>query len=219
MARDFLIPGEVMVHVKGNGALNLSGTAFFSTGQFHELGLAPEQVRIVPNFRYRDALTDSFGPDVPPEVMTQLADVSFRILLIHHDRFVLDAMLAESLGGLRDDVIPPGGLGPTLAAGLLAPCGTPLGKLKPLYASGNNYFGVQLTCGQALSGRPWRFPACYLVGPPVEYPLGSEVTVPVLNVRAIPYKVPPTVLVTSGGVNVPGEILSSGVPLWYRYSG
>jgi len=217
MPREFFVPGEIMVYVKGNGALALSGAT--SIGQFHELGLAPEQIRITPNFRHRDLYADAFGPDIPPEVVWQLSDVHLRISLVHYDHFVLDAMLAESMGGLRDTFDPVGPGSPTLAAGILAPHGRPLGKLKPLYASGNNFFGLMLDGGQALSGRPWRFPACYLTGPPVELPLGTQVSIPVLSVRAIPYVVPANQLVGSGQATRLGELRSSGAPLWYRYSG
>lgn len=217
MPRDFVVPGEVMVYVKGNGALALSGAV--GTGQFHELGLAAEQIRITPHLRHRDVHCDGFGPDVPPEVLWQLADVTIRVPLSHHDPHVLDAMLAESMGGLRDDFDPPGPGNPTLAAGLLGPHSRPLGKLTALYVSGNNYFGLMLDGADALSGRPWRFPACYLTGPVVEIPLGTQVSLPVLTVRAIPYRVPPNQLVTSGQPTRLGEIRSSGVALWYRYSG
>ena len=206
-----------MIYVKGNGTLALSGG--IAGGQFHELGLASEQVRITPNFRYRDVFTDNFGPDVPADVLWHLADVTIRLPLIHYDDRVLDAMISESMGGIRDEFVPGPGMGPTQRAGICAAAGTPMGGLIPLYLSGNHYFGLQLDGGQAISGRPWRFPACYLTGPPVEYPLGTQVTVPVLTVRAIPYRINQSELTLSGGQMIPNEVFSSGAPLWFRYSG
>lgn len=190
MTRDFRINGETMIKVKGGQ--HMSGRAIANLA---ELGLTTGPVVITPTFMHYDKRVDDFGPDVPADVLWNLADVRIRATLIHYDADVLDTCIKESMGG--------GLPGFFNEAGLCGPAGTPLGKGKALFASGNNLISVNLLSPQL--NNPWRFPACYLTGPPIELPLGTQASAVLINWRAIPYK--PLV---SGGIS------SSGAPLWYR---
>ena len=197
MGRSFVIPGEAMVEVKGNGALCLSGAA--PNGQLCQLGLSVDEIRVIPSFVHHDIRADDYGTEIPAEIMWMLADVRISMLLNHVDQFVLDAVLAESMaGGVEQDQ----DLG---WAGYMAPAGTLMGGNRALHTPGNHY--TSLNIRTPVQGYPWNFPAAYLTGPPIEIPLGVNVSQYRLNWRAIPY---------SYYVSVDSEIRSSGVPLWTR---
>jgi hypothetical protein len=202
MPRDFRINGETLVKVKGGA--HLSGHV---VGNLTELGLAVDQITVVPKFRHQELKVNDFGPDVPAEVLTMLAEVMIRMNLVHYDHSALDVCIAEAMGGTGDFFTE---------AGTLAPAGTPLGAGIALHASGNHYISVNLL--SPVLDRPWRFRACYLADQPIEYPLGTKASVVSLTWRCIPYTTFTSVvsLSTSGQPTVGGEILSSGVVLWDR---
>lgn len=205
MTRAFQINGETLVRVRGGA--HMSGVAI---GTVSELGLASESIQVIPRFVHKDIKCDDFGPDIAADMMTQLADVTIRMQLIHYDRDVLDICMDESMGGGRGGVF-------IRNAGVLPPAGTILGGLKPLFASGNHFISLNLASPQLVY--PWRFPAAYLTGQPLEIPLGSKSSIVVAEWRAIPYVVPPrvtTLSAASGTMSSVGEIQSSGALLWDR---
>ena len=157
-----------------------------------QLGLASEESRITPNYVHMDVKVDDFGPQIPAEVLAQMSDVNIAMRLIHYDRNVLDACLAESLG-LN---------GGNFAAGIMTPAGYPLGQNLPVLASGCHYISLNLTSPQL--NFPWRFPASFLTGPPVIIPLGTTTTIADLNWRTVPYARQTPLI----------EIQSSGRVLW-----
>ena len=89
MTRAFNIFGESLVTVYGGD--HLSGSAFTSGGA--QLGLSLDQIKITPRFHHRDVHTDDFGPDIPPEVLWNLADIRINMTLVHYDYDVLDTSL------------------------------------------------------------------------------------------------------------------------------
>lgn len=194
MGRNIQVPGECMVEVKGNAALNLSGEGFYTAGQLHQLGLAVDQIQVTPVFRHRDIRSDDFG-ETPPEIMNQAHEVNVKMTLIHFDEDVLNACIMESMGGGVYDVD---------TFGRLAPGGRLLGNNKPLMTSGCHYISLGL---RTAVGEPWYFPAAYLAEQPAVYPVGVQAQAAALNWRAIPYQ-----FYRSAGA----EILSSGVQLWQR---
>lgn len=208
MAREFVIPSETLVKVKGGAHFGSRPIAILS-----ELGLTSEEIRITPRFYHRDVPVDDFGRDeAPPEVRWGTAVVDIPMTLIHFDTDVLELCFAESMGGGR--FIPGGGL-PTALAGTFPPAGRPMGAGLPLFSSGNHL--ISLSFVSAL-GAPWRFRAAYLTQTPFVYPLGTKAAAVDLNWRCIPY----VSLVPSGvspsDPNLPlfrtNEVLSSGAVLW-----
>ncbi len=208
MSRKFVINGECFVQVKGNGAIAelAKNPPDPLVGSLQDLGLTTESVTIIPRFSHYAVKADDFGPDVPAEILWNLAEVRISMTLVHYDDFVLDAVIAESMcGGVGD-----GPIGVVGWAGQMMPAGTPMGGNKPLYTSGNHYIGLNIS--SPILGFPWRFPATYLASQPVVIPLGTRRSEVQLNWRAIPYqfysgdnKTQPLV-----------EIVSSGVELWTR---
>lgn len=167
MSRDFFVNGETMVSVKGN--VNTS------IGSITQLGLSDTQIRITPDFRHRDLIVDSFGPEVPVDVQSFLASVAVNMTLVHFDRDVLDTCLRESLG--------------MSAIGAMPRAGTLLGSGDARFGGANKFIGLNLL--SPVGNKPWRFYAAYLVGPPMEFPLGTEKSIVTLNWRCIPYAVDP----------------------------
>lgn len=197
MPRDVVIPGECLVRVKGSTATSMSQT--------QELGLASEGVSITPRFRHRDIKADDFGPDIPAEVMWNLADVTIDMTLVHFDDVILNCCMAESMCG-RGNVtqVTMGQVGTLAAAGSL------LGNNLALYASGNHYVSLNLQMARfAIGGeafyRPWTFPTCYLTSEPLKIPVGTDRQLVQMQWRAIPY-----------GQMVNGEVRSAGSILFTR---
>lgn len=216
MPRDFVVNGETLVSVKGG--------AHWPNAQpirdLSELGLASEGIHVSPRFYHRDVHVDDFGPDVPPEVLWQLAEVRVRMTLIHFDEYVLDCCIAEAMGGpVSFEVDIPPNLHPVRpSVGNFNPCGKPLGGGVPRLSSGNHYISLNLSSPVLL--KPWRFLTCYLTGPPLEIPLGTSRTAAVCEFRAIPYAFP-TSKTTLGAGGEPNtvewnDLSSSGVILWDR---
>ncbi len=187
--RDFFTNGETMVYVRG-GAHLAEGLG----GDRTELGLALDDVKVIPRYIHRDVHVDDFGPEVPAEVLSMIAEVNVRMTLSHYDNLMLRVLQAGSLGSFNND-------------GTMPPAGTPLGQNKELFSSGCNYFSMELASPQA--NDPITFRTGYLAMQPVVLPLGTTYSKVDLNWRFIPYKPIPS---TGAG----GEIKSSGAILWYR---
>ena len=186
MSRDYYISGPCMVQVKG-----MTGTAIENV---EELGTAQEQVQIIPRFIHQDINVDDFGPDIPPEVMAMLMEVSIRMTLVNFDRAILETCMAESVGGGTFGTLP--------GAGIL------MGGYVDRFAEGNHYIGVNLTSPSL--DQPWRFKHCFLTGQPVEWPVGADHSAVRLTWRCIPYTNPTN---TAGD---PTELVSAGVALFDR---
>src|ERR1700733_288058 len=133
MPRDFVVNGECLVQVKG-GAQFGSGEAICVLS---DLGLADSPVVITPTFYHKDILVDDFGPNVPAEVMWNIAEVNIRMALIHYDIDILDICMAEAMGGAPDNSpgfeFPDGEI--LSPAGTLAPAGALLGNNVPMFSS------------------------------------------------------------------------------------
>lgn len=213
MPRDFVINGECLVSVKGGRHTTDREDGKGPIAIVSELGLSSEEISVSPRYYYQDWYVDDFGSHVPAEVQWKLADVTVGMTLIHYDPVVLDICLDEAMGG---------GSAPIGEAGdVLAPCGLPLGNGLPLFSSGCHYVSLNLT-SQVL-GKNWRFPASYLLGPPLRIPLSTKATAVVLEWRAIPYIAPvtsgpsltqPDAIAINGAAYIPRELQSSGVRLW-----
>lgn len=191
MARDYRIAGETLVIVKG-GAHLVSGSVGRGIADGRELGLSADAIQLSPRFIHQDIKVDDFGPQIPADVMWNLADITIRMNLVHYDREVLDVVARESCGGGR-------GLW-----GVLAPTGTIMGGNKFIFSSGWHYMSLNLRTNDDFS---WRFRAAYLSVPPIEIPLSTRRSVTQLTWRAIPYREPTSLF-------NPGEIVSSGVVLF-----
>lgn len=230
MARDFQIFTEALVRVRGGA--HLSGVMSTVT----DLGLAEKPITIRPNWVHRDIHYDDFGPNVPPEVMWMLADVQISMRLVHYDQLILDTCMIEAeAGGSAFSAAAVAAA--TRFAGTLAPAGSLMGNNLPLFASGNHYISMSIVpaIGPLGNQLPYRFPSCYLTGPAVVLPLGTEKTLAEVTWRAIPYTPYPlatSLVFTSGTSGTPGmqmlggggatytavygEPLSSGAILWDR---
>lgn len=184
IVQDFNINGECMVYVKGGE--HLSGRPMHVKT---ELGLSNTNVVLSFQHSQKELMVDDFGPDTPADIIALISSVKLTIPLIHFNREVLGMCLDESWGGANN--------------GILAPGGKLLGGNKPLYASGNHFVAVSLASHITGIETPWRFKACYMMGPPMEYPLGVGASLIQTTWRAIPY----TQMVS-------GEIRSSGAILW-----
>ena len=215
MARDFHIPGEVLVQVKG-GEHSTSGLVGnnFAIATIRELGLASEGIHVLPRFFHEDVYVDDFGKNVPPEVQWNLADATIRMTLVHYDRRILATCIAESMGGAKPNRVPPIDLG---REGILKPAGSLMGNNLAPFSSGWHYISLNLSAPEM--DYPWRFPSCYLQDPPIDIPLGTEKQMVLLNWRAIPYGFQPPQSTSfdyfGGETIIEGrEITSSGQVLW-----
>lgn len=184
MGRAWQIFGESLIRLRfGAHAQNdvrVSGTSPAVAGKLiYELGLAAENITIVPKILHHDIHADDFGPEAAPDTMWMLGDVSIRMTLIHYDDGVLNLGLANSMGGMNMNY-----LGETLA---MPPAGTLLGGGRPLYTSGCYYMGLNILPGTGRLQQPWNFPAAYLAMPPMELPLGTSPSNVRLTWRALPY--------------------------------
>ena len=208
MARDFRIPGETLVKVKGRGAFDTLATSIGDPGlRLFELGLADRNIVIIPRWHHSDMLVDDFGPFVPADVMWMLSDCLIEMHLIHYDNAVLEACYAESMGG--------SGVGAdgNHDAGIMASAGTPMGGWIAAQSTGNHYMSLSLLC-PAL-GFNWRFPTSYLTTMPLKIPVGTKASIVELHWRAIPYTVPlEWSLSMSPGSVQNREVVSINKTLW-----
>lgn len=201
MARDFIINGETLVKVKGMGALSQDPTVVSPQPKLWELGLAADDVRVIPRFHHKDVMVDDFGPEVPAEVIWMLAEVGITMTLVHYDRGVLDRCLAESMGGWATGV---------QEAGTLTGMGTLMGGGRPRFSENCHFISLNLL--SPVLAQPWRFPTAYLAGLPAEVPLGTKRSLVRLNWRAVPYR---PFFTTADGTTTQ-EIKSAGAVLWDR---
>ena len=187
MARDFFTNGETMVSVRGNLATILIST---------QLGLAQDPIEITINHQHMDVGVDAWGGRrIPPEIQYFLSDATIRMNLVHIDRDRLDDCLRLSMGGVA-------------TVGLVPRTGTRMMNNGALYSSANSL--IELHLSSPVGGKIWRFPAAYLTGPPVEFPLGTERSIIKLTWRAIPHPAIGTILDPwGGGTGSTGAILWS----------
>lgn len=182
MARIFVVNGECLVSVQGMVGTDIEEAS--------ELGLAERGITVTPRYSHKDIHVDDFGPDIPIDVLTQLAECTITMTLVDFDPDILDACLAESMGG---------GI-----AGTMEGSGILLGAGIPLYEDGCHY--ITVTLASPVLGNPWTFPASYMPVHPAEIPLGTSKTLAKLMWRAIPYVVP----------NGNNELVSRGAVVWLR---
>src|SRR5436309_431633 len=138
MARDFTIPGESLVSVKGNVTTTISSLT--------QLGLADSEIRVTPVFKHRDITVNAWG-EAPPEIQWMLGWATIRMTLIHVDTAVLQAVVAESM-------CAPSGGGPT-AFGQMGRAGSRMGGGGARFAPGYRFVGLNISA--PISGLPWRF--------------------------------------------------------------
>jgi hypothetical protein len=184
MARDFVISGECLIRVKGSSSSAIASVS--------DLGLAEKEVRIIPRFIHTDVNIDDFGPEIPAEVLANLAEVMIRFTLVHFDQSVLEACISESLGGAS-------------TFGTLPGAGIPLGRGAAPFSANCHYISLNLL-SQVLN-KPWRFLTTYMPRNPVEYPIGTERTKADVIFRAIPYQ-------AYNSLNQ--ELVSKNAVLWDR---
>jgi hypothetical protein len=238
VGRDFVVPGEALVLVKGQGALNcVSSGGPISSGPnigmapagLWQLGLAADSVTITPRFKHKDIKVASFGSEIPAEIQALLLDVGISMDLIHYDNTILDAVMCESLGGSVESPLNiPGSLELLALTGTTVPAGTLLGNGIPVLSSGCHFFHLNILSPQ--QGYPWRFLATYMDGNPLTIPLGVKASIVKCNFRAIPYAIPASVSGEGGTLSFGegilfepsfreggmafGEVSSSGVVIW-----
>lgn len=198
MTRQYVVYGESMIYVKGRST---SGIGVYK----REIGLTDSPIRITIKINHKAVHPDDFGPDVPANFHTNLAEVIVRMTLVHYDDYILRTCIRESMvsAGIIDGVCPPGG--------------TPIGNGGALFSSTNYFISLNIL---PLNGLHWRFPACVL-SPSLEYPIGTSLTSPELVWRGIPYA-SLTPLETYTLPSLPGvifsphrgDILSYGAVLW-----
>lgn len=167
MARDFKIPGEAMVYVRGRAGTSIAA--------MQELGLAQQEVSISLRFFNEPINLDAWGKGTA-DVQHMLAGATINMDLIHFDRDVLDVCLAESMGGAS-------------AIGKLVRAGTRLGNGAALYAATNKLISVGIA--SPIEGKPWRFFTCYLGNQPATFPMGTKRSVVRCSWEVIPYTVDP----------------------------
>lgn len=195
MARGFQIFGEFIVEVSGNLFLDKE-----------QLGLTVEPARVVPRYNHREVVTDDFGPDVPVEILFNMADAIIYLSLVHYDSDVLDKCMRAAMGGGGADSGNSDGDG--AMDGFMGPAGRPLGFARALGTAANFFTTVYLTPADDATIRPYRFKACYLNSHPFELPYGTARSIAKIAWKCIPYQQ----LTTS-------EIASTdGVALWDRTS-
>ncbi len=206
MARDFNIQGQTLVVVR---TIDIDGIPRNQI-QNQELGLSvPDGISVTLKFNHKDMKCDDFGPDTPPDIMFNLAEVRVRMLLVHYDYVVAGSCTNESMGGSDD--------------GTLVGAGTIMGGGNDTGTTGNRFVGLYLISVGDLVGIPnfarcWHFPSAFLTEPaPMEIPIGVDKTVLSLNWRCIPYQNIYTVGLSSNPVQtLSKEITSSGALLWDR---
>lgn len=241
--RDIQQFGECLVKVRGceGGALGAFNSSEGNVSPSLELGITQGPPTLRPQFSHRDVNVNSFGDgQTPIECLWNGAVFTFSTDFIHYDKNVLDAVVAESMAGSFVDSAQEvdgqqvlGDNPPAIFAGTFAPIGTPMGGYNPLYASGNHFMTVWFISAQPMTSGafPYRFPACYLTGPPLELNIGTERSIARCNWRAIPYTIPPLTMsdtsLTQGKFFQSGQspsisnysFNSNGAVLWDRTSG
>lgn len=160
-----------------------------------DLGMTDKPIQITPRGVHYDVHTDDYGPDIPAELLFNLAEVRIQMTLVHYDVDILNICIQEAFAG---------GNGTFVTDGTLAPAGKLMGGGVSVGASGNHY--VSLNIISATGQPPWHFPATYLDSQPLLIPIGTERSLVQLSWRGIPY----------GAMNSSGEVLSTNKILWDR---
>lgn len=227
--RDFQIPGERLINVLGGG--HWSG---YISPVPASLGLAAEGVKVTEYYIHHKVGADDLPRQLEVEVLPQIGWVDISALLIHYDFEVLEICRLEAGGGQPYAwagrgiggsliTIPWANL-PSTDGGFLGGSGYqmvfnspggPLGNNINLLQSGCHYISLGVipgTQGAGLLGEPYaripfRFLACYMTGPGISYPLGTDRQLVQVNFRCIPY-VP---------VDVSGNVSISGVALYDHF--
>lgn len=246
--RDFQIFGPALVKVKFGSqvsgrlrqgptnvlvsGMGISGNASVVSGSYvQELGMSDMPIDISLNWRHKNLHTDDFGPEVPYDLMWQLAEATIRMTLVHYDDYVLQQCFIESMGGggYADPNSSYSGL--VFPGRFMMPAGTLIGGNIPLYQSGCHYMSLSIVPGNLTNNAiqsgyralPWRFLTCVLAEPPFSVPLGTQYSVTRLNWRAIPYGTYTRTFYESGQVPYPPtvrscDIQSSGVSLFDHFA-
>lgn len=190
MARKYIVNGDAIVQVKGPPNTDIETLA--------ELGLAEEEdpIRVLPVFKHKGVKCDDFGPDTPPEMLWMLASLRIQMTLVNADPDVVEACVIQAMGG--------GGQNAGGEFGVFGACGLPMGGGVDLHAAGNHY--ISLNISSPVLERPWRFPASYLTGPALEYPLGASRSLIKMTWEVVPYVKP------QAGI----EIVSRNKVFWDR---
>jgi len=169
MARDFQINGPCLVQVKGSSSSAI--------GTLQQLGLSDQPIVVSIIDRRLDIQVDAWG-QVPPEVQFMNAEALVQMTLVHYDRTILNACVAESMAGANAG-----------AVGTLPVTGARMGNNAARFAATNHYIGLNLT--SPVGGLPYRFFYSFLTGPMAEVPVGAERSIVRLNWRVIPYTTDP----------------------------
>lgn len=172
MARDFFINGPTMVSVKGRSDSAIANLT--------ELGLSETAIRVQLDFKHMPIQVDAWGGQIPPELQMMLASASLTINLVHFDRAVLDECLRLSMAGAP-------AIGQLPRAG--ARMGNNLARFAPGGVAGNHYIGLNLT--SPVGAKPWRFFFSYMTGPAMNFPVGAERSVAVVNWNVVPFSQDP----------------------------
>lgn len=221
MGRDYYINAETLVAVKFGAHVPPSITNIVGgspNSNLSELGLASEGIRVSPRFTHTDVRCADFGPNVPAELLAELAEVRITMRLVHFDHVILNHCFGQSMGGVPAGAVTGAFDFGRFRRGAGVPMGTwlPVDPVASVYGSGYHYVSLNLT-SPALS-LPWRFPASLLTDVPVDWPLGTKRSEVELTFRVIPFVQPPVGAfpTVSGSVVTRGEIASSGAYLWLR---
>lgn len=166
MARQYWVNGETMVYVRA--------TFDFQDTQVFELGLCDGPIRIQPRFFHEDLKADDYGDQTPADIRCLAADCTISMNLVHFDRIVLNRCWMLAMGS------------PSVF-GQIGPVGRIMGEGK---GPGARNLFVRLMLVPLNLQTIWRFPAAYITGQPLEYPLGTQRTVANVTWRAIPYMLP-----------------------------
>ncbi len=189
-----------MVLVKGRSDFGTNGPPGLpNIANLTQLGLCVDDIRVTPTFKHKGMTVDAWG-EVDVDVQWMMAEVAITMNLIHFDQLVLDACVAESMGGAPD-------------VGAAGRAGTRLGGGLARFAAGNHLIGLNIEA--PVSGRPWRFYYAYLAQSPTTYPLGVEKSIVAVHWRAIPYTNDPW----GGGSAQPATVAgtgSEGAYIWDR---
>lgn len=214
MVRDFQISGEGLVLVKGRSDSGI--------GTLQQLGLPDREINVSVTYLYQELTADAYGQQVPADAQFMLAWADVDMTLVHVDRTILNICMMESQGGTpltgNNNV-----LGTPVSEGTVQRAGVRLGNNLPRFSAsttadangivrgGNHLISVNIT--SPVGNTPYRFPTCYLLGPPLTIPLGTRRSIFTLRWRAIPYTLDPAGAASLTGN--PGTVLGAqGNVLW-----
>lgn len=158
------------IHINGESLVAVRGPAGSLIANAQQLGLSDSSIRVIINTINDDIKIDAWGR-APTDIQRMNTTANVSMSLVDFDRAILAECVRLAMGGTT--------------FGQVGRAGVRLGGGNALNAAGNNFITLVIYSPQ--DSFPWRFYASYLVGPPVEYPLGVERSVVVLNWRVIPY--------------------------------